>query len=132
MSISFPASHADLLESQVAALSTIDDAVFPQTSLVWFLFEDGQLKLSLNTDRAKVRFLRERPRCSLTLIDFENPYRYLEVRGTVRLEPDDGYAFAERVGAKYGADLRTFDQPGDTRLVAVIDPVKIHAVAIGG
>jgi hypothetical protein len=44
---------------------------------VWFLYEDGQLRLSLNTSRLKTRNLRERPRCSRLLLDVENPYRYL-------------------------------------------------------
>jgi hypothetical protein len=33
----FPASHSDLLNAQVATLSTIDDQGFPQATEVWFL-----------------------------------------------------------------------------------------------
>jgi pyridoxamine 5'-phosphate oxidase-like protein len=45
----FPDSHRDLLDSQVATLATIDDEGFPQLTEVWFLHEDGRLKVSINT-----------------------------------------------------------------------------------
>jgi PPOX class probable F420-dependent enzyme len=124
----FPASHSDLLNAQVATLSTIDDQGFPQATEVWFLLDDGELKISLNDSRRKTKNLIERPQCSLLILDLENPYRYLEVRGTARIAPDDDYSFAKKVGAKYDADLKAHDKPGDSRVVVTIDPVKIHSV----
>jgi PPOX class probable F420-dependent enzyme len=123
-----PDSHRDLLNSQVATLATIDDDGFPQLTEVWFLYEDGELKVSINTGRAKARFLSERPECSLLLLDLQNPYRYLEVRGRARVEPDEDRSFAAKVGAKYDADLTAYDAPEDGRLVVTIEPVKVHAV----
>jgi PPOX class probable F420-dependent enzyme len=129
----FPESHRDLLDSQVASLATIDDQGFPQVSEVWFLYADGEVKLSLNGSRHKTKNLVERPHCSLFVLDLANPYRYLEVRGSARIEPDDDYAFARAVGAKYGgADLKDHDQPGDHRVVVTIEPVKVHAVDMSG
>jgi PPOX class probable F420-dependent enzyme len=128
----FPASHSDLLDGQVASLATIDRDGFPQVTEVWFLVDDGELKLSLNTARQKTKNLAERPQCSLFLLDLANPYRYLEVRGRASIEPDDDYAFATKVGAKYNADLKVHDQPGETRVVVTIDPVKIHPVDMSG
>src|SRR4051812_5006065 len=124
----FPESHRDLLDADVASLATIGENGFPHVTEVWFLHEDGELKLSLNTTRLKTRNLRRRPECSLLLLDLQNPYRYLEVRGYARLEADDDYAFARRVGAKYDADLKENDQPGETRVVVRIEPVNVYAV----
>jgi PPOX class probable F420-dependent enzyme len=129
---SFPETHRDLLDSQVASLATIDREGFPQVSEIWFLLEDDELKLSLNSSRYKTQNLVERPQCSLFLLDLANPYRYLEVRGRARIEPDDEYVFARLVGAKYGADLKLHDQPGEQRVVVTIEPVKLHAVNMGG
>ncbi|HWB23812.1 MAG TPA: PPOX class F420-dependent oxidoreductase [Gaiellaceae bacterium] len=129
---SFPESHADLLDAQVASFATIDSEGFPQVTEVWFLHEDGELKLSLNGSRAKTKNLAARPECSLFLLDLANPYRYLEVRGRARIESDADYAFANKVGAKYNADLKAYDGPGDSRVVVTIDPVKIHPVNMGG
>ena len=128
----FPESHRDLLDGQVASLATIDRGGFPQVTEVWFLLEDDEIKLSLNSARHKTRNLTERPECSLLLLDLENPYRYLEVRGRARVESDDDYAFAEKVGAKYGADLKVHDRPGESRRVVTIEPVKIHPVDMRG
>ena len=127
----FPESHRDLLDGQFASLATIDSLGFPQVTEVWFLLEDGEVKLSLNTARQKTRNLTERPECSLFLLDLENPYRYLEVRGRARVESDDDYVFAGKVGAKYGADLKVHDRPGESRCVVTIEPVRIHPVDMG-
>lgn len=129
----FPESHQDLLDAQVASLATIGGDGFPQVTEIWFLHEDGELKISLNDARLKTRNLAKRPRCSLMVLDLENPYRYLEVRGTARIEPDDDYAFAQRVGAKYGgADLKDHDKPGENRVVVTIEPANIYAVDMRG
>ena len=53
----------------------------------------------------------------------------MEVRGNARIEPDDDYAFARKVGAKYGgADLSEHDGPGERRVVVTIEPVNIFPV----
>jgi PPOX class probable F420-dependent enzyme len=126
----FPESHRDLLDTQVATLATIDDDGFPQLSEVWFLLDDdGELRTSLNTTRHKTKNLSSRPQCSLLIVDLSNPYRYLEIRGRAHLEPDDDYTVARKVGAKYGgADLKEHDQPGESRVVVTIEPTKVHAV----
>jgi PPOX class probable F420-dependent enzyme len=128
----FPDSHRDLLDAEVATLGTIDSRGFPQLSEVWFLFDEGEVKLSLNTARLKTINMQARPQCSLLILDLANPYRYLEVRGRARIEPDDDYAFADRVGTKYGTDLRQIDQPGETRVVVTIEPMNVWPVDMRG
>ena len=129
----FPDSHRDLLDAEVATLGTIDPEGFPQLSEVWFLFDESEVKVSLNTTRLKTMNMQARPRCSLFILDLANPYRYLEVRGHARIEPDDDYAFAAKVGAKYGGtDLRAIDQPGESRVVVTIEPVNVWPVDMRG
>ncbi len=129
----FPNSHSDLLDAQVATLATIGGDGSPQLTEVWFIHDDGEVKLSLNTSRRKTRNLQERSQCSLFILDVENPYRYMDVRGHAEITPDDDYAFAGKVGAKYGgADLREHDGPGDSRVVVTIRPSNVYAVNMGG
>jgi PPOX class probable F420-dependent enzyme len=128
----FPESHGDLLDGQVATLATIGGNGYPQATEIWFLYDDGDLKLSLNSSRLKTRNLQRDPKCSLMLLDLKNPYRYLEVRGDARIEPDDDYAFAKKVGAKYDADLSVHDQPGERRVVVTIEPSNVYAVEMSG
>ena len=128
-----PDSHHDLLDAQVATLATVGPDGRPQLSEVWFLADDGIIRISLNTSRQKVKNLRRNPACTLLVLDLGNPQRYLEVRADARIEPDDDYAFADRVGAKYGgADLRVHDQPGHSRIVVELVPVRINAVDMSG
>jgi PPOX class probable F420-dependent enzyme len=128
----FRDSHRDLLDAQFASLATVNNDGFPQVTEVWFLYEGGELKTSLNSSRVKTRNLMQRPQCSLFLLDLQNPYRHLEVRGNARIEPDDDYAFARKVGEKYDTDLSVHDRPGETRVVVAIEPVNVRAVDMTG
>jgi PPOX class probable F420-dependent enzyme len=130
--VEFPDSHRDLLDAQIATVATIAPDGRPQLSAVWFLAEDGTVKISLNASRRKVRNLRLNPSCTLFILDLANPLRYLEIRGDAQLTPDDDYEFAGRLGTKYGADVRGFDGPGQTRVVVTIQPTRVNAINIGG
>lgn len=122
--MTIPDSHRDLLDAQVGVLGTIGPSGRPQLSALWFLAEGDTVKLSLNTSRQKTKNLVANPKCSL-IITGTPPSRYIELRGDAEIEPDDDYTFADKVGAKYGADLRNMDKPGEKRIVATIRPARI-------
>jgi len=126
-----PASHRDLLDGQFATLATIGPDGRPQLSEVWFLAEDDTIGLSLNNSRQKTKNLLANPATNLFLLDLANPYRYLEIRGDAEVSPDDDYSFADRLGAKYHANLRDHDQPGQSRVKVIIRPVRVNAVDMG-
>jgi PPOX class probable F420-dependent enzyme len=126
--VEIPATHRDLLDAEFATLATLGADGAPQLTEVWFLHEDGEVKLSLNSSRVKTKNLIVRPQCSLFVLDLANPYRYMDVRGRARIEPDDDYAFADRVGAKYNSDLREHNGPGEARVVATIELTGVFAV----
>ncbi len=127
-----PDSHRDMLDTDFATLSTVGADGYPQVSEVWFLAEGDEIATSLNTTRQKTKNLMTNPACTMFILDLSNPYRYLEIRGRADVEPDDGRIFAERVGAKYGADLSEHDAPGDRRVKVRIIPVRINAVNMRG
>jgi PPOX class probable F420-dependent enzyme len=129
-----PDTHRDLLGGDFLTFATIGPDGRPQLSEVWFLADDetGTVAISLNTSRQKTKNLRRTPACTAFLLDTANPYRYLEIRGDAQITPDDDYAFAERVGAKYGTDVRAHDRPGESRVVVTVHPVRINAVDMGG
>src|SRR5512135_1073965 len=127
-----PASHRDLLDGQVATLATVGPDGRPQVSEVWFLAEGDTVAISLNTSRQKTRNLRANPAATVFLLDLAVPARYLEIRGDAEVTADDDYGFADKVGAKYGADLRTRDKPGESRVKVVVRPVRINAVDMRG
>jgi PPOX class probable F420-dependent enzyme len=126
--MSIPESHRDLLDAQFATLATVGEDGYPQLSEVWFLTHGDQVALSLNTARQKLKNIETEPACALLILDVANPYRYVEIRGTAVVEPDDDLEFARQVGAKYDADLRENDAPGDRRVMVRIVPVRVRAV----
>ena len=71
--------------------------------------------------------LQAHPECTLFMLDPANPYRTLEVRARAEIAPDEDYAFAKKLGAKYGgADLSANDRPGEMRVVVSLQPVKVN------
>lgn len=122
-----PEAYQDLLKTDVAVLATIGQNGYPQVTALWFVFDDGTIKLSLNTARQKTKNLQAHPECTLFILDPANPYRTLEIRARAEVAPDSDYTFAKKLGAKYGgADLRANDRPGETRVVVSLQPVKLN------
>jgi hypothetical protein len=68
--------------------------------------------------------VQQEPRVALSIVDPENPYRYLEIRGTVeRIDPDPDRAFINSMAKKYiGQDVYPWHVPGDERVVLVVKP----------
>jgi PPOX class probable F420-dependent enzyme len=127
----FPASHRDLLDAKsFGVFSTYAPSGHPQSTAVAFFHddEDGEVKLSLNTSRKKVRNLRNNPACNLFLLDLANPMRYLEIRANAELADDEGKAFAAKAGRKYDSDFTQYDQPGEGRVIVTLRPVAVSAV----
>jgi PPOX class probable F420-dependent enzyme len=124
-----PETHRDILDTApVGIVATVGSDGMPQVTANWFLAEeDGTVRMSLNTTRQKVKNLMRRPESTVFFLDPANPYRTLEIRARAEIEPDPDYVFADRVGAKYGgADVRTMDQPGETRVAITFVPVKVN------
>jgi PPOX class probable F420-dependent enzyme len=99
-----PAAFRPLLDLPIyAALGTIrpDDTV--QVNPMWFAFDGEHLRFTHTTKRAKFRNLQHNPSMSVSLIDPENPFRYVELRGRlVEVVPDPEGAFYVSLGERYG------------------------------
>jgi len=79
-----PASHRDLAQCPpIAALSTVTAGGYPQTSVVWCDFDGRYVRINTMRGFAKERNMRRNPRVTLLCYDPHQPFRYLEVRGTV-------------------------------------------------
>jgi PPOX class probable F420-dependent enzyme len=128
---SIPATHRDLLEAKVATFATVGADGRPQLSEIWFLAEGDTIRISLNTSRQKTKNLLRNPACTLFILDVVRTSRYLELRCDAVVEPDEEYHFADLVGAKYGADLRVHDRPGQSRVVVTLQILKANAVDMG-
>jgi PPOX class probable F420-dependent enzyme len=125
MTATIPASHLDLLSSNALAhIATIGPSGAPQSSPVWFGWDGNHLLFSLTTGRQKYRNLTANPAIALSIVDPANPYRYLEVRGTISDIADDiDNAFINSMAKKYiNEDIYPWHQPTDHRVVIHVQP----------
>jgi PPOX class probable F420-dependent enzyme len=122
-----PDTHADLLHSAALAhLATHGPNDTLQSTPIWFQWDGEHVKFSITTGRQKYRNIQRDPHVALSICDPANPYRYLEVRGTVvRIEPDPDLAYINSSAKKYmGHDEYPFHQPGDERVVVYVRPER--------
>src|SRR5680860_285345 len=98
-----PDTYKDLLElPALANVATIGPNGEPQVNPVWFGWDGNHLRFSLTTTRQKTRNLKRDQRIALSIVDPENPYRYLELRGNVvQVEPDPEKSFINSMAKKY-------------------------------
>ena len=123
---SIPASHRDIVDkNQAVILATKGPQGEPQVTALWFLVEDDIIRMSINLNRQKAKNLQRDLSCSAFFMDPENPYRTLEIRGHVDIAPDSNSAFADKVGAKYGANLREMDRLDETRMIFTLVTDKV-------
>lgn len=87
---SIPDSHRDLLDRPVVvSLATVNPDGQPQVTPVWCDYDGQFVRVNSAGGRQKVRNMTERPQVTLMALDPNNPYRWLEVRGTVAEIIDD-------------------------------------------
>ncbi|MBX3099717.1 MAG: PPOX class F420-dependent oxidoreductase [Salinibacterium sp.] len=99
-----PARYLPLLDApNYGHLGTIRPDNTVQVNPMWFQFDGKNLRFTHTTKRAKYRNLVQNPSMSLSIIDPENPFHYLEVRGKlVEVIPDPEGAFYVVLGKRYG------------------------------
>lgn len=132
MATSIPEDKRDLLQSKALAhVATIGPDGEPQNNPVWFGTEGDYIVFSQTTGRQKYRNVGRNPKIALSIVDPENDYRYLEIRGTVeKIEPDPDNAFIDSMAHKYmGVEKYPWHQPGDQRVVVYVRPE--HTTSMG-
>jgi hypothetical protein len=67
---------------------------------------------------------------ALAIMDPDNPYRYIQIRGRVRRAVEQGAdAHIDSLAKKYlGKDTYPFRQPGEVRVMYEIEPVSVSGV----
>jgi PPOX class probable F420-dependent enzyme len=123
-----PASHQDLLERPLFAhLATVRPDGAPQSGLMWFAWDGERARFSHTRTRQKLRNLAHEPRVSFHLVDPDNSYRTLEVRGRVQsIETDPDAAFYRALQERYDFVVPVWD--ADERVVITVTPTSFVAV----
>jgi PPOX class probable F420-dependent enzyme len=92
---------------------------------VWVILDGDDIVTSLAGVRQKLKNLRERPQATVFALDPTNPYRTLEVRGDVSVEPDPDLTTLTKVLSAYGTDLDSFSGPLEARNTVTLRPTRV-------
>ena len=125
----FPAHVRKFLEKpNVAVLATISPSGRPQATPVWFLVEDGHVLINTSQGRVKLRNMQTDPRVTLTIVDRDNPYEYVEILGRVAtFDRAHGARDIDRLSQRYRGKPYTYpptDRPAN-RVTILIQPERI-------
>jgi len=127
-----PAAFRDLLTNKkaFAHLATVMPDGSPQVTPVWFDESHGHIRVNTAKGRVKARNMSEGSPVALSVLDPDNAYRYLQIRGTVVHVTEDGaVAHIDSLAKKYmGKDVYPFHNAKDVRTIYEIEPVSVQTM----
>jgi PPOX class probable F420-dependent enzyme len=127
-----PENYLDLLTTKkaLASIATLMPDGSPQVTPVWFDYTNGKIRINTARGRVKARNMKVGAKVALAIIDPENPFRYVGIRGPVISESETGAdAHIDSLAKKYlGVDKYPFRQPGEVRVTYVIEPASVYTM----
>ena len=132
MSQAIPEKYRDLFQKRAfASLGTLMPDGSPQVTPVWCDFDGEYVIFNSAKGRQKDRNVRRDPRVALAIMDPDNPYRYLEIRGhVVEITEQGADTHIDKMAKKYlDVDKYPYRQPGEVRVMYKIRPE--HTTTMG-
>jgi PPOX class probable F420-dependent enzyme len=101
----------------------------PQVTPVWFDVEGDLIRVNSARGRVKDRNMRRNARVALSILDPDNAYRYLGIRGRVVEVTEQGAdAHIDALARKYIGQDYPFRQPGEVRVTYKIRPERVGSM----
>jgi len=126
-----PESYRDLLRDDVktfAFLATTMPDGSPQVTPLWFDFDGEIVCVNTARGRTKDRNMAARPKVALAIMDPSNPYRYVQIRGTVVESREQGAEeHIRRLSQKYRGTAEFAIPSGQIRVTLRIRPDRVSA-----
>jgi len=127
-----PDKYLDLLQQKkaFANLATVMPDGSPQVTPVWFDYQGGVVRVNTAKGRVKARNMHEGSPVALAIMDPDNPYRYMQIRGKVtRVTEEGASAHIDSLAKKYlDKDKYPFSQPGEVRVTFEITPAAVQTM----
>ena len=131
MAQSIPEKYLDLFQKKAFGnLGTIMPDGSPQVTPVWVDYDGKHVRFNSAQGRVKDKNVRRDPRVSLAIVDPENPYRYLGIRGrVVEITQKGADEHINALSQKYlGNPIYPYRQPGEVRVLYKIAPEKVNTM----
>jgi PPOX class probable F420-dependent enzyme len=122
-----PSQFLDLFQKKAfASLATVMPDGTPQVTPVWVDYDAGRVIVNSARGRRKDKNMKVGANVALAIMDPDNPYRHLQVRGRVSEVTEQGADdHIDRMAKKYlGKDKYPFRQPGEVRVIYRITPTS--------
>ncbi len=129
--MAIPEKYRDLFTKRAfASLATLMPDGSPQVTPVWCDLDGDLVIVNSARGRQKDKNIRRDPRVALAIIDPENPYRYLEIRGrVVEITEQGADAHIDKMAKKYlGADKYPYRQPSEVRVMFKVQPERTNTM----
>jgi len=127
-----PSAYLDLLQQKkaFASLATVMADGSPQVTPIWFDYTNGVIRVNSAKGRTKTRNMREGAHVALSIMDPDNAYRYIQIRGKVTKVTEQGaVAHIDSLAKKYiGKDKYPWSRPGEVRVTFEITPETAQAM----
>ncbi|HLX37993.1 MAG TPA: PPOX class F420-dependent oxidoreductase [Candidatus Binataceae bacterium] len=127
-----PSKFTDLFADQTKAFASVATVLkdgSPQVTPVWFDTAGDYIRINTASGRVKSRTLLPGRKVALAIMDPANPYRYIQVRGTVTKVTKDGAdAHIDKLAQKYMGRDYPFRQPGEDRIIIEIAPESVQTM----
>jgi PPOX class probable F420-dependent enzyme len=119
-----PEGYESLLERpNYGHLATMRPDGNPQVNPMWFAWDGELLRFTHTNKRQKFRNVEANPNIAMSIVDPDNPYRYLEVRGVVEeIGPDPTGAFYLELNDRYSGPLTEPPPDKADRVIIVVRP----------
>jgi PPOX class probable F420-dependent enzyme len=123
---SIPEGYESLLDRPLFGhLATVRPNGSPQVNAMWFAWDGEHLRFTHTTKRQKYRNIVANPRVAMSVIDPDNPYRFLEVRGVVEeIVPDPTGAFYMALNDRYDGPLSEPPPDKADRVILIVRPTS--------
>jgi PPOX class probable F420-dependent enzyme len=125
MAKTIPDNYLDLFKKRAFAnLATLMPDGSPQVTPVWCDYDGENVLINTAAGRVKDKNLQREPRVSLSILDPDNPYRYLQIRGRVVERTHEGAdEHIDSMAKKYlGVDVYPYRNQGEVRIIYKIKP----------
>jgi PPOX class probable F420-dependent enzyme len=98
--------------------------------MMWFVRDGDTLLFTTLAHRQRVRNVTGNPNVTVLVSPKENPYRYVEVRGTAEVLPDPDKELPDRLSHRYLGGPPPAESDEDTRLIIRVTPEKVINFAV--
>ena len=121
-------ARALLAGKNFATVATVEPDGQPQLSPVWITHDGDDVLFSTTVGRRKHTNIGRNNRVTVCVFDQEDPYSYVEIRGTATMTEEGGRELIDAFAKKYrDLDVYPWDGPDAVRVVVRVTPTKVIA-----